>query len=188
MRYINVHTSHQQIDDFEIIDNFLTDHEFNHVLENMYTDELYWDESVKVIGDDSEDNFQYVHTIYDFYVPRSPVFSEIEFIIRKLRAISIYKIKMNKEPLCSERYYSDFHYDFNCSFGTHEKPVGHKNMKTGILYLNTNDGYTEFENGKIAKSVANRFIEFPTNTFHRGVSQTSTDFRYVVNFNYFIEQ
>ena len=99
MRYINGHTSHQQIDDFEIIDNFLTDHEFNHVLENMYTDELYWDESVKVIGDDSEDNFQYVHTIYDFYVPRSPVFSEIEFIIRKLRAISIYKIKMNKVNL-----------------------------------------------------------------------------------------
>ena len=192
MRYINGHTSHQQIDDFEIIDNFLTDYEFNHVLENTYTgwrtDELYWNESIKVLGDDSKDNFQHVHTIYDVYVPRSPVFPQIEFIIQKLRAISIYRIKMNKEPLYSERYYSDFHYDFNCSFGTHEKPIGHSHMKTGILYLNTNDGYTEFENGKTVKSVANRFIEFPTNTLHRGVSQTNTDLRYVINFNYFIEQ
>ena len=103
MRYINGHTSHQQIDDFEIIDNFLTDYEFNHVLENTYTgwrtDEIDWIKSIKVLGDDSNGNFQYVHTIYDVYVPRSPVFPQIEFIIQKLRAISIYRIKMNKDPL-----------------------------------------------------------------------------------------
>ena len=59
-------------------------------------------------------------------------------------------------------------------------------MKTGILYLNTNDGYTEFEDGKIVNSVANRFVEFPSNILHRGVSQTDTEWRSVINFNYFI--
>ena len=191
MRYINGEFKSEKIDDFEIIDNFLTIDQFKHVLEYTYmgrrSSELIWSKAEKVFGDDSKYNLQYVHTLYDFYIPRSPLFYALEFILQKLSVISVYGIKMNKEPLYPERYYSDFHYDFNCSTGTHEKPIGHSHMKTGILYLNTNDGYTEFENGKTVKSVANRFVEFPANTLHRGVSQTDTDLRYVINFNYFIE-
>tara|TARA_B100000965_G_scaffold104819_1_gene86386 strand:+ start:207 stop:782 length:576 start_codon:yes stop_codon:yes gene_type:complete len=191
MRYINGEPEGHQIDDFEIIDNFLKDDEFDHVIRYSYIDplsnQLIWSKTEKVFGDDSKYNFQYVHNLYDDYTPRSPLFNALEFILRKLSVLSVYRVKMNKEPLCPERYYSDFHYDYNCSFGTHEKPIGHSHMKTGILYLNTNDGYTEFENGKTVKSVANRFIEFPANTKHRGVSQTDTDLRYVINFNYFIE-
>ncbi len=191
MRYINGETEGHQIDDFEIIDNFLTDDEFDHVIRYSYIDplsnQLIWSKAEKVFGDDSKYNFQYVHNLYDNYKPQSPLFNALEFILHKLSVLSVYRVKMNKEPLCPERYYSDFHYDYNCSFGTHEKPIGHSHMKTGILYLNTNDGYTEFEDGKTVNSVANRFVEFPANTLHRGVSQTDTDFRYVINFDYFIE-
>ena len=55
---------------------------------------------------------------------------------------------------------------------------------TSILYLNTNNGYTEFEDGTKVESVANRFISFPIETKHRGTSCTDKKIRVVINFNY----
>ena len=170
-----------------IIDNFLKNEEINFVLKNANTDKLCWESCQKVVGDDSKYNHQHVHTIYDFLIPCSPLFGTFHSGLGKLKVLGLFRIKMNKEFLYSKRYYSKFHYDCCTSKGTPENPVGHDYMRTGILYLNTCDGYTEFEDGKIVESVANRFIEFPTNTKHRGVSQLDTDFRFVVNFNYFIE-
>ena len=58
-------------------------------------------------------------------------------------------------------------------------------MTTGIYYVNGNDGYTEFETGDKVKSVANRFVKFPSDIKHRGVSQVDTKVRCVLNLNYF---
>jgi hypothetical protein len=55
---------------------------------------------------------------------------------------------------------------------------------TSILYINTNNGYTELESGEKIESVANRLVSFPTNIKHRGVSQTDEQTRVLLNFNY----
>ena len=55
---------------------------------------------------------------------------------------------------------------------------------TSIFYINTNNGYTEFEDGTVINSVANRLVSFPLNTKHRMATQTDTQRRIVVNFNY----
>ena len=60
-------------------------------------------------------------------------------------------------------------------------------MKVGIFYLNTNNGYTEFEDGSKVESVANRFVSFTGDLIHRGVSQTDTKARVVINLNYFCD-
>ena len=57
-------------------------------------------------------------------------------------------------------------------------------IKTAILYINTNNGWTEFKNGGKVKSVANRMIMFDTTLLHRGVSCTDEKRRIVVNFNW----
>ena len=57
-------------------------------------------------------------------------------------------------------------------------------MKTSILYMNTNNGYTKFEDGTTVESVANRFVTFPNHTEHTGTSTSDTEYRLVINFNY----
>ena len=51
--------------------------------------------------------------------------------------------------------------------------------------MNTNNGYTKFEDGTKIESVANRMVSFPTNTQHKGTSCTDQKTRVVINFNYF---
>ena len=58
-------------------------------------------------------------------------------------------------------------------------------MKTAVFYINTNDGYTEFENGVRVSSVANRVCIFDSNLNHRGTTHSEGGHqRVVVNFNY----
>ena len=172
----------------KITDNFLTDEEFGDIVDYLNSDGVFWTRAPKVINPskDDEDNWQYVNVAYDKMIPQSCLFDILSCVLSKLHVMSVYRIKVNCEKKHSKRYYSDFHYDYNSTKGTAENPIGHDFMKTGILYLNTCDGYTEFEDGKIVESVANRFIEFPSNVLHRGVSQTDTEWRTVMNFNYFV--
>ena len=73
---------------------------------------------------------------------------------------------------------------------SHEVTGWHKDstdpaLKTSIFYINTNNGYTEFENGVRIESVSNRICVFDSKLIHRGVSHTLPDnYRIVVNFNY----
>ena len=57
-------------------------------------------------------------------------------------------------------------------------------VRTSILYMNTNDGYTLFEDGTKVESVMNRLITFPYNMKHAGTTCTDVPFRMVINFNY----
>ena len=55
---------------------------------------------------------------------------------------------------------------------------------TSIFYFNTNNGYTEFENGEIVETVENRLVTFPATMYHRGVSTTNDNRRVVLNLNW----
>ena len=53
-----------------------------------------------------------------------------------------------------------------------------------LFYINTNNAYTLFRNGKKVKSVANRIIIFKGDQEHKSSAQTDTDIRVNVNINY----
>ena len=57
-------------------------------------------------------------------------------------------------------------------------------MKTSTYYINTNNGWTEFEDGGKVESVANRMLVFDSNLVHGGVSCTDEKTRILINFNY----
>jgi hypothetical protein len=59
------------------------------------------------------------------------------------------------------------------------------NHKTAIFYLNTNNGYTEFETGEKVDSVENRLLIFNCNKIHRGKNQTNKERRLFLNINYY---
>jgi hypothetical protein len=72
-----------------------------------------------------------------------------------------------------KQYKSDYHVDF-------EYPC-----KTAILYLNTCNGYTEFNKKTKIKCEENKILIFDSNIEHCAVSQTDAEKRIVINFNYF---
>ena len=95
--------------------------------------------------------------------------------MKKLKCDDISNIRANCLVKDQKKHFSNFHCDrdYNCT--------------TAILYMNTNNGYTllgEKEKIKI-KSEANKLIIFNSQTKHCAVSQTDTDRRVVVNFNYY---
>ena len=59
-----------------------------------------------------------------------------------------------------------------------------KGHKTSVYYVNTNNGGTIFQNGKKAKSKANRLVEFDCHQNHAAVDCTDQKVRVVINFNY----
>ena len=88
----------------------------------------------------------------------------------------IFRIKANLLTKTSEIVKNSFHIDIDA--------LDILPWKTGILYMNTNDGYTEFEDGTVVESVANKFVIFPANMKHRGTSCTNEKIRVAINFNY----
>ena len=56
-----------------------------------------------------------------------------------------------------------------------------------IYYVNSNDGYTEFEDGTRIETIENRLLVFDSSLWHTGSTCTNAKVRCVINFNYFPE-
>ena len=65
-----------------------------------------------------------------------------------------------------------------------EERVIDSNPKTAIFYINTNNGYTLFEDGTKVESVENRICIFPYYMKHTGTTCTDKNQRVVININY----
>ena len=129
--------------------------------------------------DGSNKDFQFVHTFYDDLQPTSQLFPEGFPILEKLKVAALFRIKANLRTRASEISESPFHVDIQYS----EEKL--KQLLTSIFYINSNNGYTKFEDGTKVESVANRLVTFSTNMKHCGTSCTDKKTRIVINFNYF---
>jgi hypothetical protein len=165
----------------EVIDNFLPTDLFLDISDFFFSDKIvwYWNEfkttHEKIKYDDQLDeldDFQYIHPLYNFNKPVSNV--NIQVFIDALNMKHIVKAKANS----TIRMNSIFRYGFHTD-------VGLSGCKTSIFYMNTNDGFTEFENGDRIESIANRMITFDSSLKHTGTSCTNKKRRIVLNFNYF---
>ena len=121
-----------------------------------------------------------VHIAYQGCMPQSPFFDKLFPIMEKLDVIALVRAKFNLENRTKEKIKSIFHIDMGPDF---DQDII-KTWTTSILYVNTNNGYTEFEDGTVVESVANRLVSFPANTKHRGVTCTDEQVRVVLNLNY----
>ena len=156
----------------QIIDNFLPEEEFKSIQSFMMGGEFRWFYGKgRVTEDDGE-----FHMVHMFFQPEVGGNSEHlpiwNTFMNKVGAKKCERIKANltfKTPTIET---SPFHTDF-------------ADMKTSVFYINTNNGYTEFENGVRVNSVANRVCIFDSNLFHCGTTHSEGDHqRVVVNFNY----
>ena len=74
-------------------------------------------------------------------------------------------------------------HDWHIDLAQFKKTKLHKMSKSMIVYLNTNNGYTEFKEGKV-ESLSNRAVIFNSSLIHRGVWQSDAPIRYVLNIVY----
>ena len=72
-----------------------------------------------------------------------------------------------------------FHTDYKITSNRYDK------VTTSIFYINSNDGYTEFEDGTRIESIGNRLVTFPIHLKHTGTTCTNHSVRIVINYNYF---
>ena len=120
----------------------------------------------------------YIHLIFSKHQIISNAYNNVEPIIHKEDMSAIARIKAN--AISRTDKLTVFDWAFHCDFGPHAN-----NMITAIYYVNTNDGYTLFEDGTKVNSIANRFVKFPATMMHTGTSCTDDYRRIIINFNYY---
>ena len=166
----------------DIKDNFLPIREF----EQMHSELMAWNfpwYASKVVNDSDQNadyNMQFTHLFYERYSPVDDTINILHPVLRVIQPISIFKIKANIMPNQGKIVEHGYHHDVTDS---EFHPIK-DHMKTSILYMNTNNGFTKFEDGTGIESVANRFVTFPNHTEHTGTTTSDSDYRLVINFNY----
>ena len=144
--------------DFIVNDDFLSQQDFETIRNEITTTEFQWSFSQYVDSPNEEPTpGQFVHTAYYGSAPCSDFYNQLAPILeRRLNCCCLYRIKLNLQPRLPEPFTYMFHSDLSHDF---EEDVA-SHWTTAILYINTNNGYTEFENGEKVNSVANRLMIF----------------------------
>ena len=163
----------------KIEDNFLDQEEFIKLQTFMMDGGFAWHYNDGIDDERILNKFQFIHMFYSCSMPVSPFLEKMQPIFDKIQSISLFRIKANlltKTPTIVE---NEFHVDID------KMPEERlKQWTNSILYMNTNNGYTKFEDGTKVESVANRMVTFPADTKHTGTSCTDERTRVVINFNY----
>ena len=167
----------------KIEDDFLDQRQFNKIQEVMMGQEFPWFYNSVIDFKDDVNKFQFVHMIYH---NEAPVFESgfnlVVPILDVIEPFSIVKIKANLLTRTPSIVENEFHVDLG---NLKEQPKILAQWTTSIFYINTNNGYTKFEDGTKVESVANRLVTFPANIKHTGTSCTDEKIRVVINFNYY---
>lgn len=161
----------------QVIDNFLPDE---------YIDELYssitsanfcgWSFCNRVSCNDEDiefDNYYFIHPVYENLAPKSILFDKLQGIFYNLNVVSLIRARFLMYPYVGKFVSHNPHIDF---------PYSHK---AAVLYLHTNNGFTEFSDGTKVESVRNRVVIFDGSTGHNSTTCTDNQARVVFSVNYF---
>ena len=152
------------------IKNFLKKKDFKHLENTMHGVFFPW--FLNAVVTTRPDFYQLCHIFFIDHKVNSPFFKNLKPILDILKPRELLRIKANllfKTPKIVEHGY---HVDTN------------EPHHTAILYLNSNNGYTRFKDGKKITSEKNKLIKFDGSLPHTGSSCTDHSYRTVINFNY----
>jgi len=159
-----------------IIDNFLPEETFQQISSYMLSATFPWYYACSVLENaDCEEqfNYQFGHNFYGQYAFQSEYGQLILPLIQKLNLSAIHRIKGLLLPRTEKHIEHGMHVDNSY------------NTTNALFYINTNNGYTKFEDGTKVDSIANRMLIFPSGIKHTGSTCTDVKVRVAINFNYF---
>jgi len=159
----------------KIYKNFLDKEKFKQTQDTLTSTEFPWYLNGVLYEKTTSYNHQLAHTLYANDKVNSAFFDISNLFKEKINWFSLLRIKANLLQRTDKIIEHGMHTDYQDK--THK-------IKTGIFYVNTNNGYTKFKNNKIIKSEENKYIEFDCSEPHTGTTCTDSDYRIVINFNY----
>ena len=171
----------------QIRDNVLTGEELKNLQDAMLLDSaqnnrtIPWGisnmyESGKNRMCEEKEAFFWTHTFHDRQRVESKYFDILFPLLDKINPKALVRIRANcntiTDRIIEHGYHTDIPPESNCN--------------TSIFYVNTNNGYTLFEeDGFKVQSVENRLCTFPCSVRHSSTTATDVTQRVVINFNYF---
>ena len=139
-------------------------------ISNMY-------ESEDDIMCEKKEAFLFYHTFHDRQRVESKYFEILYPLLDKINPKALVRIRANCNTVTDRIIEHGHHTDL---------PAEGINCTTSIFYLNTNNGYTLFEeDGSKVQSIENRLCTFPCSVRHSSTTATDVTQRVVINFNYF---
>ena len=157
--------------EIKTIKNCLSKEDFTNIKNTLFSDYFPWYLNVGV--NTSTDNYtQFTHTFFNNHIQNSNLLDNLKPIINFLNPLALIRVKANLLTKTNEIIKHGFHVDqnFKCT--------------TAIFYVNTNNGYTEFESGEKVYSEENKLVIFDTFLKHSGTTCTDLNERIVINFNF----
>ena len=159
-----------------IKDNHLSEKEMSDLENFLISDKFPYYYNINIAGEDAEntDTFMFNHILIHKEGECSNVGNMItNMVMKNIPHKKIYRSKIN----------------FYLKTETLKKHIFHKddvndNINVALFYINTNNGYTEFEDGTIINSKRNRLVLFPCKLKHRSTTSTDTRERINININY----
>ena len=154
---------------YKRIENFLPDDLHQRLVD--YPIPYYYRDGLSYEWDEG---FAFGVCIYDLHNDfDTHLFNDIAMpLVSRLECTGLLHAKVNLYTNRGAPYRSSFHTD-------HDFP-----HMVGLYSLNTCNGFTEFEDGDNADSIANSMIIFDGTLKHRSVSQTDENARINININY----
>ena len=155
----------------KIISNFLERNLFNKIKKEMMS--VPWQYRGTTADVEDTSNFLFYHNIYENdKVISNYYFSKVLMpILGNLNFKFLLRAKLNLYVKYPEQIKTNLHTDSDMPH------------LVGLYSFNTNNGYTEFENGEKIPSVENTMAIFPGNLRHRSVNQTDENVRLNLNIN-----
>ena len=155
---------------FTTIKNFLKKDDFKHIENTLHGAYFPW--FLNTVLTTSPDLHQLCHVFFTHRTVNSDFFKDLKPVLDILKPRQLLRIKANLLFKTSKIVEHGYHVDME------------KAHHTAILYLNSNNGYTLFKNGKKITSEKNKLIKFDGSLPHTGSSCTDHSYRTVINFNY----
>lgn len=165
-----------------IVDDFLDQAVFEQIQNQVMSSYFPWYYNSGVLGAadiGTNGPFQFIHRLYEETEgPLSQALQIFDPLFEKIGVETLIKAKLNLGTRDGEHIEGGWHTDY----------PKYRKHKTAVFYLNSNNGYTLFEDGTKVETIQNRFAEFDSNTNHTGVSQTDQQVRVVLNLNYLLAE
>ena len=160
--------------DKKIVDNFLPQDYFEYLKGILFDHNCPWLYNAEVANrGEVNDHFYFTHNLFDNYKPTSSIFEEFIPFFKQLEMNALVRARALLYTNQGRQIVHEKHTDFRFPH------------KTAVFYVNTNNGYTEFEDGTKVESVENRIVFFDGSRPHNSSTCTDQKIRVVMSINYF---